>query len=418
MADRVAKGGRPMTTGEKVRWQVPERLVPWNSNHEAVVWLVMILLLIGIVNVFSSTFVMAENDYGSPYHFLVRHLASLTLAMGAFLVARALDYHKWRDWLGPVTIGIFALLLAVLVIGPEINGSKRWLIFGPLSLQPAEFAKICSIMMAAYYLSYQVDHNREINLLTKQYVAIGILAAIVEAEPDMGTACVILGIPLVMLWLAGLKSYKLQRLVLAAGAGIVALCFLQPYRMQRVMVILDPWLDAQGTGYQTVRSLTAIGSGGFWGMGLGRGLSKYAYLPEAHTDFAFAVFSQENGFLFVLLALFLYAALAYYAVMIARDAVDTYGQLLASGIMVLIVGQATVNLLMVSGFFPVVGVPLPFISYAGSSLLMSMFSVGILVNIGRRSHAARLKQAELKAIQAAKNEQTSTARRPRLQLVK
>ena len=158
----------------------------------------------------------------------------------------------------------------------------------------------------------------------------------------------------------------------------------QPYRIERLKVTFDPWSDAQNMGYQTVQSLSAIGSGELTGMGLGVGVSKYDYLPEAHTDFAFAIFCQENGFLGALFVFLLFAALAIYSARVANKAKDTYGQILSMGIMIIVVGQAIANLLMVGGMFPVVGVPLPFISYGGTSLIVTMASIGILVNIGRQ----------------------------------
>lgn len=371
---------------------IPKKKLPWGSDHEAVVWLMAVLLLVGMVNVFSSTFITAENENSAPYAYLLKHLMSMGIGFVLFAMSWRVDYHKWRDWLGPVALSIAVLLLFVLAAGTVVNGAQRWIYLGPFSFQPAEFAKICSVMMAAYILSYRVEHKLPINILNPQYAFIAFLFAVVELEPDMGTACVILGIPIVMLWMAGLKTYKLQRLALVGLTAAVGMCLYKPYRLGRIKIMLDPWSDAQGVGYQTVQSVTAIGSGGFWGMGLGQGLAKYAYLPEAHTDFAFAVFGQENGFLLVALVLLLYMAFAYYAVRIARDAYDAYGQLLAGGIMLLVVGQAVVNIAMVAGCFPVVGVPLPFISYGGSSLMMTMFSVGVLINIGRYSQAKRAKE--------------------------
>ncbi|MCI7611985.1 MAG: putative lipid II flippase FtsW [Selenomonadaceae bacterium] len=371
---------------------IPKKKLPWGSDHEAVVWLMAVLLLVGMVNVFSSTFITAENENSAPYAYLLKHLMSMGIGFVLFAMSWRVDYHKWRDWLGPVALGIAVLLLFVLAAGTVVNGAQRWIYLGPFSFQPAEFAKICSVMMAAYILSYRVEHKLPINILNPQYAFIAFLFAVVELEPDMGTACVILGIPIVMLWMAGLKTYKLQRLALVGLTAAVGMCLYKPYRLGRIKIMLDPWSDAQGVGYQTVQSVTAIGSGGFWGMGLGQGLAKYAYLPEAHTDFAFAVFGQENGFLLVALVLLLYMAFAYYAVRIARDAYDAYGQLLAGGIMLLVVGQAVVNIAMVAGCFPVVGVPLPFISYGGSSLMMTMFSVGVLINIGRYSQAKQAKE--------------------------
>ncbi len=402
--------------------RVPKRRVPWNSSHEAIVWLMVVLLVVGMVNVFSSTFITAENENSAPYAYLMKHMVSMLIGFGLFAMSWRVDYHKWRDWLGPVTIGVGALLIFVLVAGTAVNGAKRWVYLGAFSFQPAEFAKICSVMIAAYILSYRVERKLPINIFNKQYGIIVGLFVLVELEPDMGTACVILGIPLCMLWMAGLKSYKLHRLIMLCLGAVVAMCIYQPYRLQRIKVMLDPWSDAQGIGYQTVQSVTAIGSGGFWGMGLGQGLAKYAYLPEAHTDFAFAVFCQENGFMLVLPVLLLYAAFAYYAVRIARDAYDAYGQLLAGGIMLLVTGQAVVNIAMVAGCFPVVGVPLPFISYGGTSLMMTMFSVGVMVNIGRYS-TARQKKDKLEALKKKnqKNHEAALASspvRPRLQRIK
>lgn len=402
--------------------RVPKRRVPWNSSHEAIVWLMVVLLVVGMVNVFSSTFITAENENSAPYAYLMKHMVSMLIGFGLFAMSWRVDYHKWRDWLGPVTIGVATLLIFVLVAGTAVNGAKRWVYLGAFSFQPAEFAKICSVMIAAYALSYRVERKLPINIFNKQYGIIVGLFVLVELEPDMGTACVILGIPLCMLWMAGLKSYKLHRLIMLCLGAVVAMCIYQPYRLQRIKVMLDPWSDAQGIGYQTVQSVTAIGSGGFWGMGLGQGLAKYAYLPEAHTDFAFAVFCQENGFMLVLPVLLLYAAFAYYAVRIARDAYDAYGQLLAGGIMLLVTGQAVVNIAMVAGCFPVVGVPLPFISYGGTSLMMTMFSVGVMVNIGRYS-TARQKRDKLEALKKKnqKNHEAALASspvRPRLQRIK
>ena len=371
---------------------IPKRKLPWGSDHEAIIWLMVVLLIVGMVNVFSSTFIMAENENNAPYAYLLKHLLSMGIGLVLFAMSWRVDYHKWRDWLGPVSITLAVLLLFVLAAGTVVNGAKRWIYLGAFSFQPAEFAKICSVMIAAYILSYRVEHKLPINILNPQYAFIAFLFVVVEMEPDMGTACVILGIPIVMLWMAGLKAYKLQRLLLVGLAAVVGMCLYQPYRLERIKVMFNPWSDAQGMGYQTVQSVTAIGSGGVWGMGLGQGLAKYAYLPEAHTDFAFAVFCQENGFLLTALVLVLYGAFAYYAVRIARDAYDAYGQLLAGGIMLLVVGQAVVNIAMVAGCFPVVGVPLPFISYGGTSLMMTMFSVGVLINIGRYSQAKQAKE--------------------------
>ena len=248
-------------------------------------------------------------------------------------------------------------------------------------------------MLGASYLSGRLNRGQKINISSGEMYVILFMGFLVEMEPDMGTMCIIIGVPLVMLVIAGLNHKKMYALLLGAIVGGIGLCLWQPYRLARVKVMFDPWADAQNYGYQTVQSLSAIGSGGFWGMGLGMGISKYDYLPEAHTDFAFAIFSQENGFIGVLFAFFLFACLAFYSARIASKGKDSFGQMLATGVFILIIGQAVINLAMVVGMGPVVGVPLPFISYGGTSLLVNLSAIGILLNIGRQALLEKKKQA-------------------------
>ena len=237
------------------------------------------------------------------------------------------------------------------------------------------------------------DSEKKIDLLkAPPYWVIFFMAALVELEPDMGTACIVFGVPFLMAFLVGIPWKQVKVLFFTGIAGIIGLIVWQPYRLQRVLTTYDPWSDAQGVGYQAVQSMSTIGSGGLWGMGLGEGVSKYEYLPEAHTDFAFAIFAQEHGYLGVLLVIALFFMLAICCYYISARARDIYGQVLTIGIMLLVVGQAIGNLFMVSGTFPVVGVPLPFISYGGSSLLVTMASMGILLNICR--HGFQLQHDE------------------------
>ncbi len=364
----------------------------WNNDTEAVIGIVLVLLVLGSINVFSSSFILAEADYGTPYFFLKKHAIFAVVGLIIFCgIAFFMDYHKIRSWM-PFILGFTILaLLAVLVIGPAVNGAKRWLPLGPIQMQPAEIAKLVSIMITSAYLAQCVNRNENATLFNPQMALIVPLFVLTELEPDMGTACIILGVPLFMMLVVGLKKEHIQMLAGLILVGVPLMVILQPYRLQRVMVTWDPWSDAQNIGYQTVQSLSAIGSGELWGMGLGVGVSKYDYLPEAHTDFAFAIFCQENGFVGALFVFLLYAALIVYGARIANKAVDAYGQVLAMGILLLITGQAIANLLMVSGTFPVVGVPLPFISYGGTSLLVSLTAMAILVNIGKISDEYRRK---------------------------
>ena len=357
----------------------------WLNDMEAVLGIVAMLIIMGTINIFSSSFILSETNYGTPYFFLQRHIINICIGILCFVLGCKVDYHKWRKimpWV--VSVTLLALVL-VLVIGVSVNGSKRWLNIFIMPVQPAEWAKLVSIMLMAAYISSQLSQVRRISLFSLQGGVIILMGGLVEMEPDMGTACMVVGVPLLMMMLSGLgkaTNVSLAGLAMAAGA---ALCVWQPYRLERIKVLLDPWADAQNVGYQVVQSLSAIGSGGFGGMGLGMGISKYEYLPEAHTDFAFAVFCQENGFFGACIILLLFAALAYYCARIANKACDSFGQMLAMGIMFLLVGQAIINLLMVGGIFPVVGVPLPFISYGGTSLIVSLAGVGILINIGAKA---------------------------------
>ena len=356
----------------------------WNNDMEAIIGIMVVLLILGTINVFSSSFIIAEADFDTPYFFLKRHVINIVIGMVAFGCCFTFDYHVWRRYI-PFVLGFTIIcLILVLLIGPAVNGAKRWLPLGITQFQPAEMAKLVSILLTSAYLAVQVQAKRTIDIITPQMGIIFLMFALTEQEPDMGTACIILGVPIFMLIVVGLEQRKLLTMIGIVVVGAIGMILRQPYRIERLKVTFDPWSDAQNMGYQTVQSLSAIGSGELTGMGLGVGVSKYDYLPEAHTDFAFAIFCQENGFLGALFVFLLFAALAVYSARVANKAKDVYGQILSMGIMILVVGQAIANLLMVGGMFPVVGVPLPFISYGGTSLIVTMAAMGILVNIGRQ----------------------------------
>jgi len=357
----------------------------WTSDMEAIIAITVVLLVLGTINVFSSSFIFAEAEFGTPYFFLKRHVLNVFIGVLAFALCLYFDYHVWRKVIFWLVLGTFIALIAVLIFGPVVNGAQRWLPLPIGQFQPAELAKLVSIMIVAAYISSKIRLEQELHYKTIQMAIIFVFTVLTELEPDMGTASIILGIPLLMLMISGLSRNKILQLV--GGALFLAgvLIYREPYRLDRLKITFDPWSDAQNVGYQTVQSLSAIGSGELTGMGLGVGVSKYDYLPEAHTDFAFAIFCQENGFLGAIFVFLLFAAFAVYAARIANKARDEYGQVLGMGIMILVVGQAIANLFMVGGVIPVVGVPLPFISYGGTSLIVIMAAIGILVNIGKQS---------------------------------
>ena len=369
------------------------RYTLFKSETEPVMIIMTILLVTGTINVFSSSYVLAAMSFEDPYYFLQRHLQWLLIGIVACWLCRRMDYRRMRG-LMLVGMGItVVLLIAVLFVGTTVNGAQRWLVYGSLSFQPAEFAKLMAVLMGAFSISavlskerFRID--RDGGYVFMPFSAILVMAFLVYREPDFGTACIVFGVPLLMALVLLVQPRHWVWIGLSTGLLALFIGTLQPYRMRRIEVWIDPWSDARDAGYQMVQSLSTIGSGGVFGMGFGDGVSKYEYLPEAHTDFAFAIFSQEHGFLGVLLIFFLFAVLLITCMRIAARAKDTFGQVLALGIIFLVLGQALANLAMVAGLLPVVGVPLPFISYGGSSLIVTMAGMGMLLGIADRSRAA------------------------------
>ena len=369
------------------------RYTLFKSETEPIVIVMAILLVTGTINVFSSSYVLAAMNFENPYYFLQRHLQWLLLGTVACWLCRRINYQRLR---GLMFIGLginLFLLVAVLFVGTTINGAQRWIALGPLSFQPAEFAKLMGVLMGSFSISAVLAKERfrmerDWPRVAIPFGAILLMAFLVYREPDFGTACIVFGVPLFMALVLLVPPRRWVLILIPVALAALAIGTLQPYRMKRMEVWLDPWSDARNAGYQMVQSLSTIGSGGIFGMGFGDGVSKYEYLPEAHTDFAFAIFSQEHGFFGVLLIFFLFAVLLVASIRVATRAKDTFGQVLALGIIFLVVGQALANLAMVAGLLPVVGVPLPFISYGGSSLIVTMAGMGMLLGIADRSKDA------------------------------
>lgn len=357
----------------------------WVSPAEAVFFIAGVLFLIGTLNVFSASFVLGGQLFKDGYFFLTRHLVSFAIGFLVLIATAVIDYRRLKgSWLLLAIVVTIGLLLAVHVAGVDENGARRWLSLAGFKFQPSELAKLTAIMTTAVYLGTQIDRGRTITLQSLPLGVTLVMGILVLKQPDMGTAAVIVGLSLVLYVIAGIPRRELYFLGMGAAAMVVYLVYAASYRAERIWAWLDPWAYQQTTGYQTVQSLLAIGSGGMFGSGLGMGTSKFNYLPEAHTDFAFAVLCQEMGFVGALLVLILLGAMAWYGIQIASRAADGYGFMLATGITAMVVGQAVGNIAMVSGIIPVTGVPLPFISFGGTSLIVNCAAIGLLISVGRR----------------------------------
>jgi cell division protein FtsW len=339
------------------------------------------LVAFGLVMVYSATSASAALGNGDSMSYLKRQSVYALLGVALMLVASRFDYHRLRLLAPPLLLMALGLCVAVLVVAPEINGANRWFILGPASFQPSELAKLALCIFAAGYLARRRP-PRTIGELAKP---LGILTAIfcglILLEPDLGTTITLCGTMLAIFVVAGVPARPLLGAsIIAIGVGLLAI-WVEPYRRARVFSFLDPWSDAEGSGFQIVQALIGIGSGGFTGEGLGEGVQKVLYLPEAHTDMIFAVVAEELGLVGSATVIGAFAGFAFAGFRIALRCGDPFGKLLAAGLTALVCGQAAVNLAAVLGIAPLTGIPLPFVSYGGSSLVVLLAGVGILLNI-------------------------------------
>lgn len=392
----------------------------WKNPVQLIYMVMAILLVIGGINVFSASYVMAMDMFGSGWYYLLRYFIFAGLGLLAMNIVRRVGYkiwlHKYLLW-GAFLI-VFVMLLVVDLLDVSTKGASRWLYLGPFSVQPSEFAKLIIIMLAAKYLGRMLRRGERVSFLASGdhrlvLAATITYAALVYKQPDLGTAAIICGLMFGVYMIAGIPGWQVL-LVLGGGSlGAAVATLASPYRLERVKVWFDPWLDQAGAGYQMVQSLLAIGSGNLVGTHWGHGAGKFFYLPEAHTDFAFAIFCQENGFFGAMLLMLLFGLLGYAFCTITCSTRDKQGFLLAGGVTFLIVGQAVANMAMVCGILPVIGVPLIFISYGGSSMMLSMAAIGLLLSVydeeARRAEADALPPEERRdGLRVVRNERWRT----------
>jgi cell division protein FtsW len=350
------------------------------------VGVVVVLNLIGVVMVLSASSVVSLTVYGSAWKVFERELMWTAVGSLAFFVAFRLDYRRWQQWALPITIIATALCAVVLLpsVGIMVGGSRRWLGVGWMRFQPSELAKLAVLLFAADLLTRRHDEIGDWRVVLRPILMVfGTLAALVYVEPDLDSTVVLALITVSVLIAGGIRLKHLGTMGAIGFAAMSVMAIAEPYRRARVFTFLHPTADASNAGYQIVQSLIALGSGGVTGVGLGAGSAKWHFLPNAHTDFVFSIIGEELGLVGCLLVLGLFVGFAVFGVVIALRATDRFGMLLAAGVTVWITAQAAINIGGVTGLLPVSGIPLPFVSFGGSSLVVTMFATGILANVGR-----------------------------------
>lgn len=346
----------------------------------------LLILGIGVVMVYSASAVLAFHDHGDSFFYLKRQLIFALLGVAAMFLTMNVDYWVWKKYAKVGLLVCFALLVIVLIpgIGVVRGGARSWLGIGSFGIQPSEFMKLGMIVFLAKWLSEEQPKITQFTRgLLPPLALMGLAFGMIMLQPDLGTGAVLVGASLLIIYTAGARLSHLSYLGLVGLAGFVGLIAAAPYRLQRITAFLDPWKDPLGAGYQAIQSLYAIGPGGLVGLGLGMSRQKYSYLPEPQTDFIFSIIAEELGFIGGATILLLFALLVWRGMRTAITAPDTFGSLLAVGIVGMIAVQVIINIGVVIGMFPVTGITLPLISAGGSSLTLMLTAIGVLLNISR-----------------------------------
>ncbi|MFZ0243363.1 MAG: putative lipid II flippase FtsW [Desulfobacterales bacterium] len=360
---------------------------------------VLFLVGIGVVMVYSASSAIAHETYDNSYLFLKRQAIFALAGAAMLIVCRHVPYRWYRLLTYPLLAVALILLAAVHIpgLGVEAGGSTRWLRLGPVTFQPSELARLVLIM----YLAYSMDRKQaQIKVLSIGYVphmaVLALFMVLIITQPDFGSVVILATITWIMLFVGGVRIAYLAMTVMMLVPAAYYVLIHAAYRLKRLMSFLDPWQYPSAEGYQIIHSMMAFGTGGLWGTGVGKGYQKLFYLPEPHTDFIFSVIGEELGLVGVVIILGLYGLILWRGIGIARNASDTYGSFLALGLTVGIVLQVCVNMAVALGLLPTKGLTLPFLSYGGTSLLVNMAAVGILMNISstdRRAAAGKRRSA-------------------------
>ena len=364
------------------RWLVPERHSIYDRQLLA---LALSLMSVGLVIVASASITEGVSLQNDAFFFVKRHLIFLVLCLLCAVGTLYVPVRYWQQWGGQLLIFSILMLLLVLVVGHSVNGAKRWLPLGPFNLQPAETAKLVLITYLSGYLVRRIDEVRgRFSGFVKPLALVFCMALLLLAQPDLGSVVVLFVTTLGLLFLAGARVVQFALMILMGVAALVMLILFEPYRMRRVTSFMDPWADPFGSGYQLTQSLMAFGRGGFLGQGLGNSVQKLEYLPEAHTDFVFAILGEELGYFGVLVVLALQLALVIKALQIGRKALSEEKQFegyVSCGIGIWFGFQTVINVGAAAGMLPTKGLTLPLVSYGGSSLIAMSIAVALLLRI-------------------------------------
>lgn len=348
--------------------------------------IVMILLSFGLVMVFSASSASAFYQFNDSYYFVKKQLIWAVLGMFAMFFMASYDYKKLGKLAFPLLAVSVVLLIAVYFVGTTINGAKRWLGIGSLTFQPSEVAKLAIIIFFSYSLSKRKNKVKKfLTGLLPYLIILGVIAGLLMLEPHLSGTGIIFLTGVILLFVGGARVFHFVMLALPVVAGVIVAVTTSAYRWKRVTAFLNPWAYKMDDGWQIIQSLYAIGSGGLFGLGLGRSRQKFLYIPEPHSDFIFSILCEELGLIGAVTVLLLFLFLIWRGLKIALNAPDTFGCLLAIGVTSLIAVQVLINIAVVTSSMPVTGMPLPFFSAGGSSLLFIMAGMGIVLNISRYS---------------------------------
>ena len=347
---------------------------------------IIILSLFGILMIYSSSYIWAEYKYNDPYKYLKNQALFFIIGVVLMIIVSKIDYKKYFKYANKILIVCITLLILVLIpgIGSVRNGSRSWFGIGSFGIQPSEFAKLGLIIFTSKYLSNNPNSmkNFKKGVLPILIITLGMFG-IIMLQPDFGTGTILVMTIIGILFVAGLNIKIFVKFGIVGLIGVVGLIIVAPYRLKRILSFLDPWSDPLGSGFQIIQSLYSIGPGGLFGLGFGNSIQKHFYLPEPQTDFIFSIISEEFGFMGILIISTLFIIIFYNCLKISMKCTDLFGKYLSFGITFGLIFQSILNLSVVVGLIPVTGVTLPFLSYGGSSLLIIMVSMGIILNISR-----------------------------------